>query len=216
MPPVPAAQGELWQVLIQGRIEEQRCENVLWFRAQAADPDAYLNLIKEVAECFVTALLPALSTTYIYERTVGRRMTPTQGADYQTLIADGDNPQGAASGDAEPSFVSGLISLRSSRGGRSGRGRMYIAGVPEGSTLASHLKTDAGLYLAMVAFVGCMLGKFITKDVPVAGNWEWGVFSRKLGGSKQPFVATGFAPMVAADVVTELATTRSRKLGRGR
>lgn len=216
MPPVTAVQGELWQVLIQGRIEEQRCENVLWFRAQHADSDTIAHLLQEVIECFVTSILPVLSTTYVFERVVGRQMYPTQGPDYQVTVAEGESPIGAASGDAEPSFVSALISLRTSRGGRSGRGRMYVAGVAEVMTTASHIKPDSPLYAGLVAFVACMLGKFLTRDVAVDGSWEWGVFSRKLGGSKQPFNNAGFAPMVAADVVTELATTRSRKLGRGR
>jgi hypothetical protein len=216
MPPVTANSGELWQVLIQGRIEEQICENVLWFRAQAADTDVILHLLTAVLTCFATNILPVLAGTYTFEQIVGRRMTPDVGPDFIVTQAPGAENTGAAAGDAEPSFVSALISLRTTRGGRSGRGRMFLAGVPEGSTTASHLILETGLYPAMVAFVGCMIAQFLTKDVPAAGNWEWGVFSRKLGGVKAPFNAAGFAPMLSAVPKIELATTRSRKLGHGR
>jgi hypothetical protein len=216
MPPVLAATGELWRVMIQGRIENQQCENVLWFRAQAADTDVILHLLTAALTCFATNVLPVLAGTYNFERVVGQRVHPTLGAEYELTLAAGDTTTGQAAGDAEPSFVSALISLRSNRGGRSGQGRMFIAGVPEGSTTASFLNTEAGLYPALVAFVGCMIAAFLTKDVPAAGDWEWGVFSRKLGGAKFPFNPVGFAPMIVATPKRELATTRSRKIGHGK
>jgi hypothetical protein len=216
MPPVTAAAGEIWQVLLQGRIEEQQCENVLFFRAQAADTDVILHLLTAALQCFVTNVLPVLAGTYTFEQMVGRRIIPTVGADYIVVPAPGTDLTGAAAGDAEPSFVSALISLRTNRGGRSGKGRMFIAGVPEASTTASHLNTEAGLYPALVAFVGCMIAAFLTKDLPADGDWEWGVFSRKLGNAKAPFLAAGFAPMIAATPRLELATTRSRKIGHGK
>jgi hypothetical protein len=216
MPPVLAATGELWRVMIQGRIENQQCENVLWFRAQAADTDVILHLLTAALQCFVTNVLPVLAGTYNFERIVGQRVHPTLGAEYEVTVPTGDATAGQAAGDAEPSFVSALISLRSNRGGRSGQGRMFIAGVPEGSTTASFLNTEAGLYPALVAFVGCMIAAFLTKDVPAAGDWEWGVFSRKLGGAKFPFNPAGFAPMIVATPKRELATTRSRKIGHGK
>jgi hypothetical protein len=123
--------------MIQGRIEEQQCENVLWFRAQAADTDVILHLLTAALTCFATNVLPVLAGTYNFERIVGQRVHPTLGAEYEVTTASGVATAGQAAGDAEPSFVSALISLRSNRGGRSGQGRMFIAGVPEGSTTAS-------------------------------------------------------------------------------
>lgn len=213
---VTAAAGEIWQVLIQGIIEDQQCENVLWFRAQDADPNVLGNLIADLVECFLTGLVPALSATYSFERIVARRMIPTQGPDVIYTPAAGIDVQGASAGDAEPSFVSALISLQSVRGGRSGRGRMFIAGIPEGQTVASYINSELALWAALLAFCVCMLGKFITKDVPGAGDWEWGVFSRKLGHAKAPFDPAGFAAITAATPRRLLATTRSRKIGHGR
>jgi hypothetical protein len=213
---VAALAGEVWRVLLQGRIEEQQCENVLWFRCATPDPDVLAGLLADIIECFLTGLVPALSATYTFEQAVAQRLTPTMGAEVIYTPAPGDTVQGASAGDAEPSFVSALISLRSSRAGRSGRGRMFIAGVPEGQTTASLLNTEAALWAALLAFCVCMLGKFISPDVPPPAQWEWGVFSRKLGGTKDPFNAVGFAPMIAAAPKQLLATTRSRKIGHGR
>jgi hypothetical protein len=213
---VASATGEVWRVLLQGRIEEQQCENVLWFRAATPDPDVLAGLLADIIECFLTGLVPHLGATYTFEQAIAQRCAPTMGAEVIYTPAAGQAVQGAGAGDAEPSFVSALISLRSSRAGRSGRGRMFIAGVPEGETTASLINSEGALWAALLAFCICMLGKFISPDVPPPGQWEWGVFSRKIGGTKDPFLAAGFAPMIAATPKQLLATTRSRKIGHGR
>ncbi len=216
MPPVTAEAGELWQVLIQGKIENQECENVIWFRSAGADSDVALHLLTEIMECFATTLLPVLASSYEFERVIGRRMTPTVGNDIEVHLDAGDTVTGQAAGDGEPSFVSALISLRSVRGGRIGKGRMFIAGVPESGTLKSYIPTEGAFYAGLVAFVGCMLGKFLAPHTLPLNKWEWGVFSRKIGHAKAPFDVLGFSPMADAVVKPLLATTRSRKIGHGR
>jgi hypothetical protein len=213
--PTSAQAGEIWQVLIQGVIEEQQCENVLFFRAQDTDPNVLANLIADLVECFLTGLVPALSATYQFERIVAHQIFPIVGPEVIYTPAQGVATQGAAAGDAEPSFVSALISLQSTRGGRSGRGRMFVAGVAEGQTIASRINSEAALWAALLAFCVCMLQKFVTKDIPAAGDWEWGVFSRKIGNKQAPFLAAGFAAITAATPKQLLATTRSRKIGHG-
>lgn len=214
--PTPAAAGTVWQVLIQGVIEEQQCENVLFFRTPLGDSDVLAHLIADLVECFVTGLVPVLSASYTFERIVARQIAPTVGEEVIYTPPSNMAVQGASAGDSEPSFVSALISLRTTRPGRSGRGRMFIAGVAEGQTLGSRINSEAELWAGLLAFIVCMLGKFLTQDPPAANAWEWGVFSRKIGGFKAPFNATGFAPMRSAQPSPMLATTRSRKVGRGR
>lgn len=214
--PTTAEAGELWQCLIQGKIENQECENVIWFRAAGADSDVALHLLTEIMQCFVSTLLPVLASSYEFERVIGRRMTPTVGNDIEVRQAAGVDVTGQAAGDAQPSFVSALISLRSVRGGRIGKGRMFIAGVPESGTVKSFIPTEGAFYAGMVAFVGCMLGKFLAPHTLPLNKWDWGVFSRKIGHAKAPFDPLGFSPMADAVVRPLLATTRSRKIGHGR
>lgn len=214
--PTPAAAGDIYQVLLQGRIEDQECENVLFFRAQDADPDPLASLIADLVACFLTAFVPVLAGTYTFERIIAKRIFPDIGPDIIYTPAAGVAVQGATAGDALPSYCSALISLQSVRGGKSGRGRMFIAGVPESQTTASYINVEGALWAALLAFCLCMLDKFVHKDVPGAGDWEWGVFSRKLGGKKAPFSAVGFAYITAATPRRLLATTRSRKIGHGR
>jgi len=212
---IPVPQGSTVQVLIQGVIEGQQCQNVTYFRAQAADTDMLLHLLAEIGECFL-ALIPVLAPSYSLERIKGKIVSPAVGLESEWTPAPGDTVQGADAGGALPSFCSALISLKTDRPGRSGKGRMYIAGVPEESATSSILNTDAALWTGLLTFALCLLNKFKAKDVPVAGDYEWGIMSRKIGGAKPPFLAQGFAPIIEVHPKRELATTRSRKVGRGR
>lgn len=212
---VQVATGQVVQVLVQGTIEEQQCQNVWYFQAMAADPDVLANLLLDIAACLL-ALIPSLSSTYRLDRLKAKVVSPAVGVEEEWTPDNDDTIQGAASGDGRASHDSALISLQTTRPGREGKGRIYMAGVPEGSTTASYINLESPLLIALTAFALCMIDKFKPKDVYAAGDYVWGVMSRKIGGAKPPFLVAGFAPITKAIVRRELATTRSRKVGRGR
>lgn len=214
--PVPVAAGSIVQVLSQGVIENQLVENVWYFRPQAADTDMLLHLLTAISQCLITSLLPVLSPAYALERLVGTIVGPAVGAQAIWYPEGGESLAGEGAGDSMPSFVSAVVSLHTERPGRSGRGRIYFTGIPEGQAIKSVITQDSPLHAGLIAFLACMLTTFQPKDVPVAGDYEWGVLSRKIGGLKPPFNTTGFAPIVDAIPNRELGTTRSRKIGRGR
>lgn len=213
--PTPVATGEVVCLLIQGTIEQQECENVWYFRAQAPDPDVLLHLIADVVACLLP-LIPHLSSTYTLDRIKAKIVSPAVGLEEEWTPAVGDTVEGAAAGDGRSSYDACLLSLRTTRPGRSGRGRAYLAGVPESDTQGSEILTESALWVALLAFAACMMGKFHPRDVPVAGNYEWGVMSRKIGGEKPPFSAAGFAPIIKVVPDKMLSTQRSRKVGHGR
>jgi hypothetical protein len=210
----PVATGEVVQVLVQGVIEQQECQNVWYFRAQAADADMLAHLLMEVAAC-VLAALPSLSSTYRLVRIKGKVVSPAVGLEEEWTPDVDDAVQGAAAGDGRSSHESAVISLQTTRPGRSGKGRIYVAGVPEGATTGSLINDPSPYLAALQAFVACMLAKWAIKDVYAAGDYTWGVMSRKLGGLKPPFLPAGYAPIIRAKVNRELGTTRSRKIRRG-
>ncbi len=214
--PTPVAQGEVVQVLVQGVLEGQEVENVWYFRAEAPDVDFLLNLLTVIGQCIVTSLIPALNSNYTLERIKGHVVSPGIGAEEVWTPAANQQSEGAIATDALPSYCSALISLYTTRGGRSGRGRVYIAGVSEADTQDSYLNIEAPLWAALLAFGACLLQNFHIKDIYAAGDYTWGVMSRKIGGVKPPFDPDGYAPITRAVPVRLLATTRSRKQGRGR
>jgi hypothetical protein len=213
--PVAVGVNEVVQVLHQYNLEGQECENVWYFQAKASDPDVLAHLLADIAVCLL-ALVPYLSSSYTLERLKAKVVSPAVGPEEVWTPAALAVIEGAAAGDSEPSFVSAVISLHTGRGGRSGRGRIYIGGIPEGDTVRSILNPETPLWTALLAFCACMLDKFRERDVYAEGNYTWGVMSRKIGGTKPPFLVGGYAHITKAEPKRELGTTRNRKLGHGR
>lgn len=211
-----AAVGDIYQVLLQGTIENQQCENVLYFRCNVATDDVEGDLIRAIVHCFLTHLVPVMGSTYKFVRALGKRVTPDVGPDVEGGAVGAEVTIGGAEGDAEPSFVSALVSIQTERGGRSGKGRMFIPGVPEEATTASFINPGAAFWLGLVAYVACVVEAFthVEPFAPVQ-HWSIGVMSRKIGGVKPPFNALGFSPATKLTPKALLATTRSRKIGHG-
>lgn len=208
---------DLYQVRFDGHIEEQECKNVLHFLCvgSTGDDDVAVHLIAVVLACFVTNLLPVLAPTYELDGITWKRVGPTLGPENFTAATGAT--QGASTADALPSFSSALVSIRTSRGGRSGRGRMFLAGIPEDQTTASHINTEGPFWAALAAFVQCIVTSFVglADPMPAANKWQFGIYSRKVGGAKFPFAVTGFAPATNLVPKSLIATTRSRKIGHG-
>jgi hypothetical protein len=214
MPPIPANVNDCFEVRLQGTIEGQRTENVWHFICVGDTADVELNLIKVFVDCFIDNLLPVLSSAWAFERVVWKRVSPTLSIDqiYQTDLP----ANGAGAATSLPSYASLLYSERTELPGRSGRGRKYIAGIPENATIGSKLDPTHAFWIGAVAFAACVLAAFVHPD-PAGGTdiFDIAVLSRKIGGNVAPYSAPGFHAVTQLIPVAELATTRSRKLGRG-
>lgn len=211
--PVAATANSLWRVGIKGRLEEQQVLNVLDFACPVGSANVELDLIVALFQCWVLHLLPVISQNYTLEQITYKQISPVLSNEYiYTPTADN---VGEASGDCEPSFVAALLSKQTALGGRTHHGRMYIAGVPEGSKIGSLISTEDPFWNGLLGFVTCIASKFITGDPPVSRTFVLGVFSRKLGGETFPANVAGFTPITALVPHRELATMRSRKIGRG-
>lgn len=212
--PETAAVGDCYQVRLIGRIEGQETQNVLHFICVGADVDVLTHLIQVLLDCFTTHLLPVLSSAWELTEIRWKRVSPTLGPELITVpdIA----AVGAGNAQALPSFNSVVFSERTVRGGKSGRGRMYLAGIPEDQTIGSRLDKDADMWAALLAFAACVVLNFVHPD-PAGGSniWDLAVYSRKIGGSAFPYGGAGFASVREFVPSEFLGTTRSRKVGRG-
>lgn len=208
-----ASVNDIYQVRLQGRIEGQETNNVLHFLCTGADSDVELHLIQVLLSCFITNVLPVLASAWTLERIVWKRVGPTLGPEIISL------PEGDASGgvttDALPSFCSAVMSIRTALGGRSHRGRFYLAGIPEASVTGSSIPTESALWAALLAFATCLVTNFVPGDPPGAPSYAMGVYSRVLGGAAFPYTTPGFSAMKEVHPVQQIGTTRSRKVGRG-
>lgn len=215
LPAISAQPGEIIQVVIRGKLEQQDCLNILYFRANDAVQDILTALLVKVAVCIMQNLIPVLSSQYTLERIVGRVVSPAVGPDTWWTPDNDDVTQGALATGGATSFVSAVISIRTTRGGRTGRGRMFIGGVAEAATINSYINKEHPMWAGLIAFVECMLSQFHSNNDPVSAQLSWGIMSRKIGGEKPPFAAAGFAGVIYAFPNHALGSTNSRKVGRG-
>jgi hypothetical protein len=214
--PQTAAAGEVYEVVLEGRQESQQVLNVMHFQARGPVDDVELRLLRALVICLLTTLRPIMGANYQFVRCYGKRVTPDLGPIVESLPESGEAVQGADEGDTLPTYVSVVVNIHSTRGGRSGRGRMFIPGVPESASQGSFIPTDNPYWTAIRAYLECVATQFIApSELAEANKWAMGVMSRKIGGAKPPYTINGFARATALKPNNALATTRSRKVGHG-
>jgi hypothetical protein len=212
----PGNDGEIHEVVVEGRQEGQQVLNVMFFRLDSDVDNLELRMLRALMECFMETIVPVMASTYTLVRVYGKRVYPDLGPILEVTPDAGDTITGASEGTGLPTFASGCINIHSVRGGRSGRGRLFMPGVPEIATTNSYFLQTGPYWLQLLAFAACVAGKFLhTNDPVVANQISLGVFSRKLGGSKPPVNPNGFAAATKLTPVAAVARTGSRKVGRG-
>jgi len=208
------------QIRIRGMIHGQETVNVLHFASNSVESDVQapspllVALIAAVVDCIITALLAGVTSDWRFIDCEGRLVhnsggSPT-GPDPVIQTAP-PNTVGTLSA-ASVSFASSLVNLRSGVGGRSGRGKMFLPPPGETESTGGVMTSDAST--ALTAFLTCMAGKFGGSSPTT--DWRWGVFSRKLGGTKYQTFDAGFFPVAVASPSTTLAVISRRKIGHGR
>lgn len=212
---VIAAPGEVWQVKIKCRFEGQEVLNVLHFASAAGSNDVLAQLLQAITNCFILNLLPGLGAAFKLESTVGHRVSPDVGPEIEFIPDQNQDVDGGVDSDTLPTFNSCVVSIRTVRGGRSGRGRMFLSGIPESSTTASKITVPSAYWSAVLAYIACVIAAFVKSTAPAANEWQLGVMSRKIGGATEPYLAAGFAAATGLQPHPEIATTRSRKVGHG-
>lgn len=214
--PIPAAVNEVWKVVLRCKIENQDHLNVLHFHIDSAVDDIQLRLLKALVDCFLLNMMPGLTTEFNVVGAVGHRILPTLGPDVEYFpTGESVSTVGLATGDGLPSYVSSCISIHTTRGGRSGRGRMFISGIPESSTTFSELTGTGVFWVALLAYIVCVTDAFIHSGDPGTNQISIGVFSTKDMVGNDPATALGFAPATVLIPHRALGTNRSRKIGHG-
>lgn len=212
--PIPAAVNDIIEVRIVGKMEGQETDNIMHFVCVGATADIELHLIVVLVTCFVTHLLPALTSSWSFEKVVWKKVGPTLGVEQ---IYTTDLPAaGGGNAAALPSYCSAVISKRTLLGGRSHRGRSYFAGIPEDQTINSSIDPASDLWAALLAFAACVIENFYYPDPAGATDaFQFEVYSRLLGSATYPLTLAGVTPVTQYTPVAALGTTRSRKVGRG-
>lgn len=197
------------EVSVVGEMHGQQTYNVYHFGSSGAVPNL-AGIVAAILDCFRTHLLPVLSSEWKLLEVRSRVIYPAPTDEVVTQALPTD--VGALT-QAFPSFVAVVMSLRTGTGGRSFRGRKYLAGIPE--TRGENSKITAPQLAAIIAFAACMLDKLGKGSVNKTVNADWVVLSRKVAGPGKDYAA-GSNSISSVLVREDLGTMRSRKLGRGR
>ena len=196
--PIMSIDGVTYQVRLKWLLHGQECFNVLNFTS-AGSLDLLEGLVLPVLECVKDNLLPILSNQI---QLVGADCKNITGSVAQEVEANAEGTGlGTLVSESLPSTNAAVIRLRTNHAGRSGRGRMKLAGIGESSSNLS--KLDPVFIAGAVAFLACMAAAFIAGDPPAAARFDWVVRSRKDSAS-YAIVNTSVNPIIG--------TQRSRKV----
>lgn len=123
--------GDIWEVTLSQRLAGQRAVNVMHFGETVASSEP--KPAKVVADMFITDFLfawrSAVSEDMKFECVYVRRVQPIASIPYLAIIS-GPN-SGLIASDSVPGNASACLSFHTDLNTKSGRGRMYVAGIPE-------------------------------------------------------------------------------------
>lgn len=202
------------EVTIMGKINGEDYRNRIHFATTTAEFDTngitlLTALATEVSAAFVSGFLAALSDEFSFQGVRAKRVFPAL-SDEVEVVSDA-GPGGVAA-NALPSFNSMLVHKKSGKGGRKGRGRMYLP-----PPLETH--TEKGKLLpAGLAVIEQLLDGLRAAFLGDAGSSQWviGVLNRVYDNSTPPNNTDNnwfpSAQLLADDVVSRQGR---RKIGKG-
>lgn len=218
----PGVDDTLHEVVVHMRQQQQQVLNVWQFRNETAVDDMEVRLLRALMLCYIEVLLPGLGSKLTLEKVTGMQVGPTLGPIYEIGPEEGDVIVGAAAGDTLPTHDSICANIHTVRPGRSGRGRKFIPGIPEGATDGSNVTTTSAAWLAVVAFLACVGTKFIHGTELAGPNTiSLGVIAKSLqtpnaeGKKLAPWPLDLFSRATRMTAKPIVGTTNSRKIGRG-
>jgi hypothetical protein len=213
----PAAAGQIYEVITHQRQEGQEVLNVNYYRCVTAVDDLEVRLLRALIVCLTTLLRPTQGSNWQFVKMSMKRVYPDLGPIVELNPESTDEVQGESEGDTLPTHCSLCVNIHTTRGGRSGRGRMFLAGIPEGATSGSYIEQTNPHWTAILNYLACVAAAFVKPTVDTGSNIiQLGVMSRKLAGvAKPPFPATAFAPATKLVPRNIVGSSNSRKVGKG-
>jgi hypothetical protein len=197
--PNPSIDGVDYQVRVKWLLHGQECLNVLNFTSRGV-VDLITDVLSPILACFTSNLLPVLSDDIVLQGADIKSITGSVLQEAEVTLTSSN--VGAISGDSLPSTNAAIVALKTSHPGRTGRGRMFLPGIPEANQAASAV--DATFIAAAVAFLACMVAAYVNSDPLATPFFHWSVRSRKDNVNY---------PISSTAVRSVIGTMRSRKVG---
>ena len=121
---------------------------------------------------------------------------------------------GGVAGSCASGTLSEVMTIYSERGGRRGRGRLYLPSSDTSATNASGGSWTAAQTARTQTFATAFYNRYIAATKPI--GWALGVWSRASGPINPPWATSQFARATGLTIRTTIRTQRRRQLGVGR
>ena len=199
------ATGDVYQVTIIGNLNGQVVNNVLHGQEVSAHVGTRgaeycaRGFFADVSADYLNGICAAYSIAGIY----CRRIHPTPGIPYLHVPAAGH--VGLVAGEAASTTAAGVITLYSSVMSKSGRGRIYMPGVPEAEQ--ANGVASSTLIGDYSDFADAITANWLGTDgtTPDGSSWTGCIWSRKLATAN---------PIIQHTVQPNLGTIRGRRAPR--
>jgi hypothetical protein len=207
------AYNDIFRLRIYQRLHGSDIINVLHFVQD--DPTPTYGA-QQLANDFVTKMRPSMIARAVSQMAFSfvevQSIVPFSGAPVTAAFPGGT--VGSVVGGTVSATLCEVITIYTSRGGRRGRGRMYLAGA---STATADV--SAGGWLSpqttrTAAFATALATNYM-QEPPVVG-WKLGVWSKVIAGPDPPWTTDAFVRATALTVRTIVRTQRRRQVGVGR
>lgn len=180
---------------------EQEWTNNLWFRKEDFTETDMRELVEEPGAAASGAYLNELNANWQLKYSRCYDMRVADGLVVQSVHAP---KVGTGTGDPLPLSLAVVVTLRTVRRGRSGRGRLYMTGYQEPGM------TDGRWLPALVTDISNFLGTINTNAI--AGGWTWCVRSAQQNGFILP---AGFlGPVTYTEVRSSIPGLQRKRSGR--
>lgn len=204
---------DIYRLRIYGRQHGSQCVNVLHFvedvNLTGTGPQA---LATDFVTNMGTTLRARAAAQMLFEYVEVQSIVPFSGGLVTANFPA--NALGTAPSASVTATLAEVITIYTSRGGRRGRGRIYLAG--SGTTI-SELNSgvwQSGQTARTQAFATALATRYMV--VPYNSSWALGVWSRAIAGPTPPWPTSAFVRATALTVRTIARTQRRRQVGVGR
>jgi hypothetical protein len=201
---------QLYRVIVNYSFQTELVNNVYWLKAlNDADGSKALDVATEVKTRCEGILKFIYSTDLLFTSVMAQCVSVPNGSSIQLGFTPGS--KGNLAGAVHAPFVCCQWTLHSERGGPSGTGKLYHAGVVL-TDATSGVLSSTGFNRQQTAVNG-LLGQWGTGG-PSLG-YRWGVFSKKLGGHFQPYPMSAWSQITSVFIQQKLTHMNTRRAGVG-
>ena len=212
---MPLGTAHLAQVVVKGKYDGQDYRNILHFGSDIDVNDGNRNalllaLATAVLDCLLNMFMPDSPSNFSVQSVSAKEVYPATSDEVEAFPGVGATATGQA-GSGLPGFAATVIAIKTGKGGRTKRGRLFLPPPDENNADAG--LTSATWQGAVAQFLACMAGKFI--GAGKTEDWELGVLSRKGMATASDYANATFTPATSLSQRAEIGVMRRRKLHKG-